>query len=123
MGVSQYCSCKIFRQVFALRGEALYLVNTRIENTSGAEHEYSQFFALPFWVPATKLAEAKDKVRALREAGRRLVIEDSEHGFLATSNSGRPNISRKGLLMLPSVKAIVRRRSGTNVKGSGIALE
>jgi len=84
---------KTVRQVFALRGEGLYLVNTRIENASGTEHEYSQFFALPAWVPATRMEEAENKTKVLRESGHALVIECSERGLLATSNTGRPNIS------------------------------
>ncbi len=84
---------KVFRQVFALQGEGLYLVNTRIENAGGAQHEYSQFFALPSWVPAGGIEEAENKIRALRKSGRPLVIEDPKRGFLATSNTGRPNIS------------------------------
>jgi hypothetical protein len=81
------------RQVFALHDEGLYLVNTRIENASGAEHEYTQFLALPTWVPATTMAEANGKVSALREAGHRLIIEDAKRGLLATSNPNRDNIS------------------------------
>ena len=84
---------KAIRQVFALRGEGLYLVNSRIENTSGAEHEYTQFLALPTWVPATRVAEAKEKVRALRKTGHRLVVEDLKRAFLATSNPNRDNVS------------------------------
>ncbi|HUT12365.1 MAG TPA: chitobiase/beta-hexosaminidase C-terminal domain-containing protein [Thermoguttaceae bacterium] len=84
---------KAIRQVFALRGEGLYLVNTRIENPSGAKREYAQFFALPAWVPATRIEEAKSKIKELREAGHRLIIEDPERGFLATSNIGRDNVS------------------------------
>ena len=84
---------KMLRQVFALRGEGLCLVNTRIENAGGAEHEYSQFFALPSWLPAGGIEEAENKVRALSKSGRRLVIEDPERQFLATSNTNRPNVS------------------------------
>ena len=84
---------KVFRQVFALHGEGLYLVNTRIENIGGAQREYSQFFALPAWVPAKGMEEAEDKIRALRQSGRALVLEDPERGLLATVNTGRPNIS------------------------------
>ena len=84
---------KVFRQVFALRGEGLHLVNTRIENASGAEHEYSQFFALPTWVPARGIDEAQQKARRLGKSGRRLVIEDPDRQFLATSNTNRPNVS------------------------------
>ena len=39
------------------------------------------------------------------------------------SRDERPNISRNGLLMLPSANSIDRRFSGMYVKGSGIGLE
>ena len=81
------------RQVFALHDEGIYLVNTRIENTSGEAHEYSQYLGLPTWVPAKTMKEAKDKVQALRKAGHPLVVKDAEKGFLATSNPGRDNVS------------------------------
>ena len=84
---------KTVRQVFALRGEGLYLVNTRIENASGAEHEYAQFFALPAWVPATRIEQAQNKIKELRDADHRLIIEDPRRGQLATSNIGRENVS------------------------------
>ena len=84
---------KTVRQVFALRGESLYIVNTRIENADETEHEYAQFLAFPTWVPATRMAEAQNRVKELRDAEHRLVIEDAERGFLATSNVGRENVS------------------------------
>jgi len=84
---------KVYRQVFALHSEGLYLVNTRIENRSGAEHEYAQFFALPTWLPATGMDDAETKIDAMRESGRSFVIKDPERGLLATANQGRPNVS------------------------------
>ncbi len=84
---------KVYRQVFALHSEGLYLVNTRIENRSGAEHEYAQFFALPTWLPATGMDDAETKINAMRESGRSFVIKDPERGLLATGNQGRPNVS------------------------------
>jgi hypothetical protein len=83
----------VYRQVFALRGEGVYLVSTRIENESGAEHEYSQFFALPTWVPATRIDQAKERVKTLRDAGHDLIVKEPKRGFLATSNIGHENIS------------------------------
>ncbi len=38
------------------------------------------------------------------------------------SRAGRPNISRNGLVMLPSASAIARCPSGMKVNGSGILL-
>jgi hypothetical protein len=38
------------------------------------------------------------------------------------SRVGRPNISRNGLVMLPSARVIVRSYSGRKVNGSGIGL-
>ena len=84
---------EVTRQVFALHGEGLYLVNTRIRNAGNKPHEYSQFFGLPTWVPAKEMGEAKDKVRALKEAGHKLVVKDEDKGFLATANPARENIS------------------------------
>ena len=84
---------EVTRQVFALHGEGLYLVNTQIRNSGDNSHEYSQFFGLPTWVPAKTMEEAKDKVRALKEAGHKLVVKDEEKGLLATANPARDNIS------------------------------
>jgi hypothetical protein len=83
----------VVRQVFALRGEGVYLVNTRVENRSGAEHEYAQFFALPTWLPARNLDEAEAKVKALRDSGARMIRKDARQGLLATVNPGRRNLS------------------------------
>ena len=49
----------------------------------------------------------------------RLLRSDSR----PVSRGGRPNISRNGLVMLPSASAIERRLSGMNVNGSGVSLE
>ena len=49
----------------------------------------------------------------------RLLRSDSR----PVSRGGRPNISRKELLMLPSGSAIERMLSGNEGEGSGMALE
>jgi len=84
---------KTYRQVFALRGEGVYIVNTRIENSGSEEHEYSQFFALPTSVPAGNIEKAKKEVARLKEAGHKLVHKSSEKGFLATANLNKENVS------------------------------
>ncbi len=81
------------RQVFALHDEGLYFVNTRMDTGNDKEREYTQFLGLPTWVPAKKMKEAKEKVRALSEAGHRLIVKDEKAGFLATSNPARENVS------------------------------
>ncbi len=84
---------KTHRQVFALRGESVYFINTRIEKAGTEAHEYSQFFALPTWVPAKNIDEATAKVKQLCDAGRTLHVEDPAKGFLATTNRDRENVS------------------------------
>ena len=84
---------KSLRQVFSVRGEGLYFVNTRIENESGAGHEYSQFFGLPAWVPVTSFQDAVNKVSYLRNAGHSLIIENLTLNLLATSNVDFDNVS------------------------------
>jgi len=84
---------KTYRQVFALRGEGVYFINTRIENSGNRAHEYSQFFALPTWAPAKRPEQAQAAVKQLREAGHELLVEDGEAGLIATSNVGRDNVS------------------------------
>jgi hypothetical protein len=64
-----------------------------MENESGVEREYAQFFALPGWLSAETVEEAKGKVDALVNAGHRLIVENPERSLLATFNPDRPNIS------------------------------
>jgi lysophospholipase L1-like esterase len=84
---------KTSRTVFALRGEGVYFVATRIENGSGVDREYSQFFVLPTWVNGNSPDAVAKTIKDLRDANHQLIVQDEKRGFLATSNLNRDNVS------------------------------
>jgi hypothetical protein len=78
------------RHVFHLRGAGIWIVNDRIENKSGAAHDYAQFVGLPTLLPEDGFA---DRVRLLAAAAHPLVEEDSAAHRVRTANPGLANVS------------------------------
>jgi len=81
---------KALRQVMNVRGEGIYLVADRIENTGTASHEYSKFFTLPAKVREKGIA---DRVRVLAAEGNNLVEVDPAQRRMRTTNVGYENVT------------------------------
>ncbi|MEI6787372.1 MAG: chitobiase/beta-hexosaminidase C-terminal domain-containing protein [bacterium] len=78
------------RQVFAIRGENLYLVSDRIQSTPDKNHEYTQFLTLPVRIEEAGLS---DRVRLFQAAGCNPIEVNAAARRIRTANPGFDNIS------------------------------
>lgn len=78
------------RQVFAIRGENLYLVSDQIQSTPDKNHEYTQFLTLPVRIEEAGLS---DRVRLFQAAGCNPIDVNAAARRIRTANPGFENIS------------------------------